>query len=345
MRFLRPAISVALLGLMLALCLACSSDQRAEEEYSHSTHPEKARLAQTLTFNGGPAGGTFNYFANKMSTMIANEVNWLEIRPKESGGSLDNICALNLSLADMAIIYSGDAFLGRNGRLDCEDARRDKVRALAYLYGAPAQLVVRQDSGISSIQDLKGKVIAIGNPGSGAALAAERFFKHLGLWDSIELRTLGYSVAASYMAEGQLDGFWVLVGYPNASVIEAGTRMPIKLISLHQTALRSGFYDLYPFYTRTKIPAWTYEGQPEPIDTFQDSALWCARMNLDNEAVYQSLRTVFSEKGLEEMRKAHKAAREMAMDQDSSHISIPLHPGAVRFWADNNMDIPTILLP
>ncbi|MBG0790729.1 MAG: TAXI family TRAP transporter solute-binding subunit [Desulfovibrionaceae bacterium] len=340
MRRTVPLAPIIVLGLWSVFLAACSSDGDRDRAGN-----ERPRETVSLVFNGGPSGGTFNYFANKMSFLITNGVKWLDVMARGSQGSPDNICALNLDQADMAILYAGDAFLGLNGRLECQAGRLDRVRSLAFLYGAPAQLVVRADSDIHSVFDLKGKIVAVGNAGSGAALAAERLFRHLGLWDQVDHRNLGYSRAAADFGAGRVDAFWVLVGYPNTSVIEASTLAPIRLIDLHGACVDFGFYDLYPFYGCTVIPAGTYDGQAEPVATFQDAAIWCASRELDEEAVYRSLQAIYSPEGLESMRAAHKAAWSMSLESGILNLSVPMHPGAVRFWSEAGREIPTILLP
>ncbi len=329
-----------LIGLLL-FSFGCSSEQSKETPSASETKQKKYFLA----FGGGPTGGTFNFFANKMASIISMEYEWLDVSPKGSGGSAENLRTLNIHGLDVGIAYSGDAFLGRSGKLPGDIMRYDKVRALSFLYGAPAQLVVNADSGITSAYDLAGKVIAIGNPGSGAALSAERFFRHLGLWDKIEHRNLGYSLAAANFSAHKIDAFWVLVGYPNSSIIEAASHGQIALVDLHEDAVKSGFYDLYPFYSKVTVPANTYVGQKGSVTTFQDAALWCASEQLSEQVVYDSLKAVFSEQGLKDMVTAHKAAKNMSVENGIKGASIPLHPGAVRFWREMGLEVPAILLP
>lgn len=334
-------ITTLLAVLSMALLLGCSSEDDFESKQASPDTQKK----QYLAFGGGPTGGTFNFFANKMSSLISADQEWIDVSPKGSGGSAENLRSLNKNGLDMGIIYSGDAFLGRNGKLPDDATHYDRVRMLSFLYGAPAQLVVKGNSDIKTVHDLKGKTVAIGNPGSGAALSAERFFKHLGLWDEVEHRNLGYSQAASDFADNKIDAFWVLVGYPNSAVIEASTRTPIQLVNLHDDAAKSGFYDLYPFYSIVTIPAGTYDGQTNDVSTFQDSSLWCASADLDEKIVYQCLKNIYSEKGLKALLAAHKATNNMSIGNGINGASIPLHPGAVRFWNEQGMEIPSKLLP
>ncbi|WP_319583006.1 TAXI family TRAP transporter solute-binding subunit [uncultured Pseudodesulfovibrio sp.] len=335
-----PTVILTLSCLILTAVLGCS--QETPNKPQKKTAPVKPK---TLTFNGGPRGGTFNHFANKMAAIISEDVPNLDVLARQSDGSIDNLLALCAGQADMSIVNAGDAFLGRTGKLHCQDKRYAKLRALAFLYGAPAQLVVRADSDIHTPADLLDKTIAVGNPGSGAALSAERFFRHLKLWSKFQHMPVGYAEAATDFADGKVDGFWILSGYPTAAIIEAAASVPVRVLNLHDMAMVSGFYQLYPFYSKATIPAGTYPGQTAPVETFQDAALWCAQPDLDNRTVYDSLQAVFSPKRLKEMRRIHSAARDMGPETGLDNISIPLHPGAVRFWSEHRLEIPPILMP
>ena len=293
-----------------------------------------------LAFGGGPTGGTFQYFANGIAIMLSKNIADLEVSSEGTGGSAENLKRLNAGDIDFGIVYSVDMWLGEKGQLPEDTKVYNKVRPMSYLYGAPAQLVVRADGGITDIMQLEGKKVAVGNAGSGAALSAQRLFESLGLWTKIEPQFLGYSAAASALSDKKIDGFWVLVGYPNASIIEASTTNDIKLIDLDEAAKQSGFYDKFPAYSSTKIPAGTYKGQDKDISTFQDSTLWCTRDGVDDEVVYQALKVVYSPEGLEQMVKAHKAAQEMSIGTGIMGIPLPMAKGAEKFWTEQGVQIP-----
>jgi hypothetical protein len=331
-------------ALILLCCLGLSPIAGCSAEPENDPAAPKATASRTLTFYGGPRGGTFNHFANKMAAVISADAPGLNVQTKPSGGSVENLLALCSGKADMALVNAGDAFLGRTGKLRCTNKKFADVQAISFLYETPAQLVVRMDSGIHTVLDLRGKTIAVGNPGSGAALSAERFFRHIKLWTSFNHLPTGYAEAAEDFARGEVDGFWILAGHPNASVMEAAAKTPVRILNLHEAAMVSGFYQLYPFYSRATIPAGTYYGQTEPVATFQDAALWCARSGLDGHAVYDGLKAIFSEKRLEELQRVHGAAADMSLLNGIRSLSIPLHPGALRFWAEHKLDIPPILM-
>ena len=95
----------------------------------------------------------------------------------------------------MSVVYSGHVWLGRNGKMKNDPKKYENVLAVAWLYGAPAQMVVRADSGIKSVKDLAGKKVGVGNAGSGAFANCELFFSHMGVWDKIERNAMGYNDA------------------------------------------------------------------------------------------------------------------------------------------------------
>lgn len=295
---------------------------------------------QRLAFGGGPTGGTFQYFANAVAILMSKNIADTEVSSEGTGGSAENLKRLNSGDIDFGIVYSVDMWLGEKGQLPQDPKVYNKIRPMAYLYGAPAQLVALKGSGITEAKQLAGKKVAVGNAGSGAALSAQRFFEALGIWEQVNPQFLGYSAAASALGDKKIDAFWVLVGYPNSSIIEASSSNDVVLIDIDKAAKEAGFYAKFPAYAPTTIPAGTYKGQDQEVKTFQDSTLWCARDGLSPEIVYQALKVVYSPEGLDHMVKAHKAASAMSIKTGIAGIPLPLHKGAEKFWTEQGVTIP-----
>ncbi|MEZ4615265.1 MAG: TAXI family TRAP transporter solute-binding subunit [Caldilineaceae bacterium] len=193
---------------------ATASDAEAPAADEAAEAPAASGETVRQAFGGGPVGGAYQTFANAMSLLLADANPNLDIAAEGTGGSAANLRSVNSGDIDYGISYAGDLYLGRNGLLADDPVEYSDVRAVAALYGGVVHLVVRADSDIQTPQDLVGKRFAPGNAGSGAALSAERFFKHLGIWDDINVEYLGYSQAAAALGDGQLDGFWVLAAFP-----------------------------------------------------------------------------------------------------------------------------------
>ena len=292
-----------------------------------------------LAFSGGPEGGTFQYFSNGIAIRLSKNLSDVEVSNMASAGSLENLRRVNSGEADFGIVYSGDTYLGRNGRLTNDDRKYENVWAMSFLYGAPAHLIVKADSGINKVSDLEGKRIAVGGAGSGAAGAAERYFTSLGLWDKMKVEFLGYSKAASALGDNLIDAFWVFAGYPNSSVIQAAASNKIKILSVVEAGKAAGFFDDYPFYTELSIPAGTYSGVDYEVASFQDSALWVAGAHVKPEVVYNSLADIYSKEGLAYMVKVKSTAKSMSVQDGLQGIVTPVHPGAAKFWEEHGLKL------
>jgi uncharacterized protein len=301
--------------------------------------PLAAMAKERLAFSGGPEGGTFQYYGNGISIRLSNNIENVEVSNMASAGSLENLRRVNAGEADFGIVYSGDTYLARIGKLAQDEREYTKVKAMSYLYGAPAHLVVKADSGINEVADLEGKRVAVGDPGSGAAASAQRFFTSVGLWDKMNVEFIGYSKAASSLGDNLIDAMWVFAGYPNASIIQAAASNKIRLLNLVEAGEKSGFFQEFPFYAALTIPANTYSGVDYDVASFQDSALWVTGDHVSEDIIYKALAEIYSTEGLAYMLKAHGSAREMSVEGGLKGIVTPVHPGAIKFWEEKGLTI------
>ncbi len=300
--------------------------------------PNALALEKTLIFRGGPAGGTFQEVADAVAAYPGvKALSPLSLTPQPSAGSLENLREIHAGQADFGLVYSGHAYLGRNGLLHDDSNTYDKALAVASLYGAPAQLVVRRGSGIRSVKDLKGKRVGVGSPGSGAFANCELFFKHLGVWDTIIPSHIGYNEVALAFANKQLDAFWLFTGFPNSAITMAARTGKIDLLNLDAEARASGFYKKYPYFTARTIPAGTYRGINHSTRSFQDSTLLVAGAEVPDEVVYRLLSTLYDKKGLRYLKKNNPALKGMTRRSGVRDVIIPMHPGAIRFWKEKGL--------
>ncbi|BCA80341.1 TAXI family TRAP transporter solute-binding subunit [Desulfuromonas sp. AOP6] len=296
-------------------------------------HAQKTRLA----FSGGPDGGTFQYFSNGIATRLSKTIPNVEVSNMASAGSVENVRRVNSGEADFGIAYSGDTYLARTGQLPKDTRKYENVHALAYLYGAPAHLIVLDGSGINAVSDLAGKRVAVGGAGSGAAASAQRYFETLGLWDKMNVEFIGYSKAASALGDKLIDAMWVFAGFPNSSVIQAAASNKIKVLSLYEAGEKGGVFKKYPFYAPVTIPAGTYSGIDYDVKTFQDSALWVAGKHVDSNVIYQVTKDIFTPEGLSYLVKVKSTAKAMSVEGALTGIVTPVHEGAEKLWKEKGL--------
>ena len=291
-----------------------------------------------IIFGGGPAGGTFQVVANSIQVYKpVKAIKEFKVKAQTSGGSTENLRKTNAGRQQMSVVYAGEVFRGREGLLTGDKRKYKDVLAVAWLYGAPAQLVVRADSGIKSVKDLVGKKVGVGGAGSGAFSNCEMFFSHMGLWDKIERNAMGYSDAAAAFGNRQLDAFWVFAGFPVGAIIMAAQTNDIALLDLNTDAEASGFYKKYPYYGKLAVPAGTYKGVDYDSPSFQDSALWVANSKVSADIVYKLLSIIYTDEGLKHMVAQKKTFKNMSLETGATNIITPFHPGAIKFWKEKGM--------
>ena len=316
-------------GVMTALGLAFMFSMASVDD---------AQAKKRIVFGGGPAGGTFQVVANAVQTyQPIQDIEEFAVKAQSSAGSVENLRKVNAGKSDFGVVYSGHVYLGRNGMMKNDPNKYEDVMAVSFLYGAPAQLVVRKDSGIKSTKDLVGKKVGVGNAGSGAFANCELFFTHMGVWDKIERNAMGYNDAAQAFGNNQLDAFWLFTAFPSGAVIMAAQTNDIDLVDLGADAESSDFYKKYPYFSKLAVPAGTYRGVDKDAGSFQDSALWVANKDVPADVVYKVLSLIYTDEGLKHMVSQKKTFKAMSVKSGIDGIVTPLHPGAEKFWKEKGL--------
>lgn len=291
-----------------------------------------------IIFGGGPAGGTFQVVANGIQTYKpVKAIKDFTVKAQTSAGSVENLRKTNAGRQQFSTVYSGHVYLGSKGMMKNDPKKYENVLAVAFLYGAPAQMIVRKGSGIKSVKDLVGKKVGVGNAGSGAFANCELFFTHMGVWDKIERNAMGYNDAAAAFGNNQLDAFWLFTAFPSGAVIMAAQTNDIDMIDLAADAKASGFFDKYPYFGKLAVPAGTYRGVDRDIPSFEDSALWVANSKVSDDVVYKMLSIIFTDEGLAHMKEQKKTFKNMSIENGPKGIVTPFHPGAAKFWKEKGV--------
>ena len=291
-----------------------------------------------VVFGGGPAGGTFQVVANAVQVYKPIKATAeFRVQAQSSAGSVENLRKTNSGKQQMSVVYSGHVYLGRHGLMKNDTTKYEDVLAVAWLYGAPAQLVVKKGSGIKSVKELVGKKVGVGNAGSGAFANCELFFNHMGVWSKVQRNAMGYNDAAQAFGNNQLDAFWLFTAFPSGAVIMAAQTNDIDLVNLDADAKASGFYEKYPYFAKLAVPANTYKGVDYDAPSFQDSALWVANKDVSADVVYQMLTLIYSDEGLAHMKSQKKTFKNMAIATGADGIVTPFHPGAEKFWKEKGV--------
>lgn len=309
-----------ILSLVAALGLAFTAPQ--------------AMAKQDVLFGGAAITGVYYQVAlqisNIMNKHMGAEYNYIG-RP--TGGSVFNINALDRVAFDFAVAQSDRNFQGYNGTADWEGKPVKGLRSVFSMHPETVMLVTRKDAGINSVEDLKGKRVNIGNPGSGQRGNAEDVLRLYGLDHTKDFRAEGLqqTEASRALVDRNIDAFFYTVGNPSAAIEEPAQSVDLKMIPINSDAIKT-FVAEHPYYIMTSIPGGTYRGIDEDIETFAVTATVVTNESVDEQVVYDMVKTVFE--NLEELKASHAAFRYLNPEEMLQGLSAPIHPGAMKYYKE-----------
>lgn len=294
-----------------------------------------------MIFTGG-TGGVYFPVGSKLAEMLnKHAADAVAAEARTSGASVANANALAQGDANIAFIQNDIAYYAYNG-LYMFDKNKVDMRGIISLYPETVQIVVLADSPIKSIYDLAGKKVAVGATGSGVAVNAEQILKAAGIWDKVEKVYAPFTDAANLLKLRQIDAAFVTAGHPTSAIAELSTTTPVRLIPIPDEVYNKLLGEGYRFYTRVVVPKGTYNGLDSDVQTVAVMAIIAARPDVPDDVVYAILKTIFD--NLAEFRGAHARVANLSLEKALDGMSIPLHPGAVKFYQEKGLKIPTELL-
>lgn len=301
---------------------------------------QKGRVQQ-LIFGAGGTGGTFFPLAATMSVYLNSVFDDFNFTVQATGGSVDNARLIAKNSIDFGLNNLSEMYWAYNGK-EMFDEPVKNIRAVAKVFTFTSQWITMADSGIETISDLKGKRLGIGPPGSGSAVMAEIVLEILGLKDEVRISRLEASDAVREMKDGNIDAISYMGHFPTAFVIEALTLGKIRMLDLGDELREVNFYEKYPIYAIITIPAGTYGGIDEDIETPGGITFWTAPEELSEEIVYKCVKAVFSEEGLKYLGDSIDVAKGFSIENNLINTVIPVHPGAARFFREQGETVPDI---
>jgi TRAP transporter TAXI family solute receptor len=258
----------------------------------------------------------------------------LKCTAPSTGGSIANINAIAAGDMDMGVAQSDWQFHAYNGSSEFEGNKVDDLRAVFSVHGEPFTVVARADAGIATFDDLKGKRVNIGSPGSGQRATMEVVLNALG-WtvDDFALASeLAPAEQSAALGDNKVDAIIYTVGHPNGSIQEASSTVDAVLVPVTGPAIDK-LVDENSYYAHATIPGGMYAGTPDDVQTFGVKATFVTSANVPDDVVYEVVKAVFD--NFERFKGLHPAfANLKEEDMIKDGLSAPLHPGAERYYKE-----------
>lgn len=253
----------------------------------------------------------------------------------ETDGSVANVQAIQSGALESGFVQgdvAGFAYLGSG--IWAGQPAATKLRAIANLYPDLMHLVTHDGAGIASVADLRGKRVAVGEPWSGTRVDAGLVLAAAGLSEAdISAQNLPINAAVAAFQTGKVDAFFFVSGYPSPAIAELASHVPITLIPI-DAALADRIIRDYPFFTRSELPADTYPGQNLAIPTLSVGAQWITSADQSEVLIYQITRALWNDSTQRQLAADSRRTEAIRPENALIGISIPLHPGAARFYQE-----------
>ena len=291
---------------------------------------------------GGPTGVYF-VVGNSICRMVHKEAaegrsagrkHGIRCAAPSTAGSTYNIGQIAAGELDFGVAQSDWQYHAYFGTAPDLMDHYDKLRAVFSVHPEPYQIIVGENSGITSWADLKGKRFNIGNPGSGQRGTTEVLLAAHG-WTTADFQSateLTSTEQSKALCDGDIDAYGYTVGVPNAGVSVATDGCNAKIINLTDSVVQ-GLVDENAYYAFTTIPQGTYKTSDADVTTFGVMATFVTNADVSEQVVYELTRAVFE--NLDDFRALHPAFANLSpANMIKDGLSAPLHPGAAKYYAE-----------
>ncbi|MFP1644877.1 TAXI family TRAP transporter solute-binding subunit [Pontitalea aquivivens] len=254
---------------------------------------------------------------------------------ESTGGSVYNVNAVRSGELEFGVAQSDVQFKAYAGEGNFADqGANPDLRSVFSIHPEPFTVVARADAGIANFDDLKGKRVNVGNPGSGQRDTMEVLMTELGwqMSDFAMVSELQAGEQSQALCDNNIDAMVYTVGHPSGSIQEATTACDSVLVNVAGAAVDKLVAD-HPYYRKATIPGGMYRGSDADVQTFGVGATLVTSAAVPEDVVYALVKAVFED--MDQFRGLHPAfanldPKEMANDG----LSAPLHPGAEKYFRE-----------
>ncbi|WP_370222261.1 TAXI family TRAP transporter solute-binding subunit [Cytobacillus sp.] len=316
--FLATALLLAL-SMVLAACGGGKDEGGGDGEGG----ADKPKFMSIVT---GGTGGTYYPLGGSFAEIISDATG-IDTNAEVSGASAENMNTLKDGNAEIAFSQTDIASYAQEGKLMFEGVAVDNVSAIGTLYPETIQIVTTAKSGIKSVEDLKGKKVSIGAPGSGTAANAEQILEVHGIkLDDIQKQDLSFDESTAGIQDGNIDAAFVTAGTPTGAVEGLSATEDVVIIPIEQDKI-DALIEKYPYYVQDEVPSGTYK-LAEAVPTVAVQAMLVVSNDLSEDVVYDVTKAIF-----ENLDKVTHAKGKMIKAENAvKGTGIELHPGAKKYF-------------
>ncbi len=301
---------------------------------------QPAAVAQTmLQMPTGGVTGSYYMIGAPMAKFINEHSKLIRVTPNTSGGSVENQRRVESGAAQFGMTSQDLMYAGWHGQKPFDKPTRNfRVIGIVTPVLANHVMALTKDN-VKTAADLKGKIFAIGAPGSMAADQMNLFLEHTKLKGSLDSRMLPHQDYPTMLLDGKVQVINRAGSVPAAVVEEIGVQKPVNLVDFGPELEKSGFLKKYGFYQKIVVKGGTYKGEDRDVTLFGTAGYLIAHKDVPDAVVYEFTKLAYSEDNIKQVNMAFKGANLNRADPLGGNIA-PVHPGAAKFWKEIGVKYP-----
>ncbi len=302
-----------------------------------------AGAQQQLSISTGGTGGVYYPYGGGLAELINKYVDGYAAVAEVTGASVENMALIGRGDSDLALALADTVYQAYTGTGRFEGRRIEKTRALGSIYPNAVQIVTLANSGIKSLQDLKGKRVSVGAPGSGTEVNANAILEANGItYDQLTVQRLNFNETADALRDGDIDaGFWS-VGPPTSSILNLAATRDIAIVPLSDDEIANA-QKLEPVFAPYTLRAGMYDKVDTPVPSISIPNVLVVNADMSDDLAYAITKVLFEKTA--ELIAIHPAANDTTVDFSLTSTPVPLHPGAIRYYEEIGATIPDRLRP
>lgn len=302
-------------------------------------------LAAKTTFIGigtGGTGGIYYPYGGGVAEIWSKYVEGVKAVAEVTGASVENVKLAHKGETVIGEVMGDVAVAGYKGLSKFKGKKYD-ILSMAIMYPNLLQVVALKKSGITNIEEVKGKNISSGSPGSGTNFMSETVFKALGIpLDSYKDSRLSFTETANALRDGTIDvGVWS-VGPGTSSILDLSTTHDIHILSFTPEQVKK-ILAFNETYSSVELKGGVYKGVDNDVPTIGVWNVLICQKSLDTDLVYKLVKGLYEHNDY--MCKIHPSASYTTPENAVKYSPIPLHPGTIKYLKEKGISVPDNLIP
>ena len=296
-------------------------------------------LTRRLSIATGGTGGVYYPYGGGIAKVISDHVDGVEATAEVTAGTVDNLKFIATRSADVAFALADSLDDAYTGRETFEDFGAMPVRALAVLYDNHNHVVTVDGRGIESVQDLQGRIVSTGAPGSGTEISAFRILAAANMSPEREIRrqSLGAAQSVDALRDRKIDAFFWSGGIPTGALLDLASTPGLTAMLLDIETLLPRLQERYGtnVYHASTIPGTTYPGIDQAVGTIAVANVLVVHETIETELARAITAALFAHR--DELASIHPRAAALTLETAVHGSPIPYHEGAETYYREQRV--------